>query len=112
MENKQKIELFSGIALIFLGLVLIILIFTILTKGPVCMQSPFVYGSKILTEKNNADLNCECVFDNEPEFLLKFNKEKQWVERKVPLANAAGKNMDIDYSWLDKIDFTGGENED
>ena len=57
-----------------------------------CMSNPLIYGTKVLSEKNDVGFSCVCSFDNEPGKKILANKDGWgYIES----------NNQIDLSWLE-----------
>jgi len=68
----------------------------VFNKETKCMANPLVFGSKVLSDKNNASFTCKCQFSNSPDYVI-FVDSKHWEYKKGV--------YDLD------LNFTGGSYE-
>lgn len=80
-KTRDILNILSVIVLLIFSIILVFFVIAIYSKGARCMANPLVYGSKILSEQNNAEFTCECKFSNQPEHTIFVNKEEWTIER-------------------------------
>jgi hypothetical protein len=80
MKNKYPTITFvlEGIMLIIWIITLIIFLTQVYSKGTICLTNPLVYGTKVLSEKNDANMTCLCQFDNALDYTI-FVDKNHWV---------------------------------
>lgn len=72
-------------------------------KGTVCLANPLTYGVNHLSEKNDANLTCECIFSNEPLFILKVNKDKMFVEAQETIVQPRATYEQLNITFLEDL---------
>ncbi len=75
MDKKKAWMYLEVIMLMVWVITLIIFLSVVFGKEVKCMSNPLIYGTKVLSEKNEADFSCVCSFDNAPNEKILANKD-------------------------------------
>ena len=77
MRSKTTLIL-EGVMLIVWIITLIIFLTIVFTNSTQCLNNPLIFGSKILSQKNNDTFSCKCTFNKEPDYFI-YVDEKGWI---------------------------------
>lgn len=101
MVRKQYWIILETLLLVIWIITLIIFLIAVFNPETKCKANPLIYGTKYLSNKNNANMTCLCQFDNEPTYDI-FIDRYHWELRN----NAEEVDPNDVYVW--KLNFTGG----
>jgi hypothetical protein len=62
-----------------------IFLYIVLTSGTRCLSNPLIYGSKVMSDKNNVNFTCICSGDNHPDYTIYVDKNHWEVKKGIEL---------------------------
>ena len=97
--NKKFWITLEAIMLIIWIVTTSIFAYTVFTKGTKCLTNPLIYGTDYLSEKNDVELRCSCVFDNEQEYRIMVEEGKARLEiNQVEVQESTFKTFNINFT--------------
>jgi hypothetical protein len=81
-KTKRFLVLLETIMLLLWIVTTCIFLYAVFSKGARCMANPLVYGSKVLTDKNNVEFTCYCSFENNPQYTIFVDKDHWEMSQK------------------------------